>query len=338
MPIQFEDAAELHVENIIVLLMGAPSTGKTTLGTTAQDVALLDFDNGVHRAMNRSGIATVRVRSWNNVASIRRDDLSDYKTVVIDTVGACQDFLTEYILASNPKMGSGGRLTLQGYGELGTRFKSWLSQLTSYGVDVVLIAHATEEQRGEETVERIAMVGQSRQYVYQKADLIGRLHVLEDGRRTLTFNPSESSYGKNVGLPDYEIESTTNNPNTLAEIIAEAKNKMNIQSSRQVEEQHRMTSFKQELSLLLPDPESFNEFLDKLRSGDASRAERKMLLDAALAYGMEYDRTQEMFVRNIAQNEQYAPEVANEMPADAEQFEDEEEDSDNESATEERML
>ena len=45
------------------------------------------------------------------------------------------------------------------------------------GKDVVVIAHAAEEQRGDETVDRIIAAGASKQAIYQSADLMGRIWI-----------------------------------------------------------------------------------------------------------------------------------------------------------------
>src|SRR5438094_161444 len=106
----------IKVERINLCLYGPPGLGKSSLAFTAKDPLLLDCDGGAYRAANRKD--TVPVSKWADIISITAEDLKPYKTVVVDTAGRALDFLTADIIAANPKMGRGGALTLQGFGEL----------------------------------------------------------------------------------------------------------------------------------------------------------------------------------------------------------------------------
>ena len=72
--------------------------------------------------------------------------------------------------------------------------------IRNYGVDVVLVAHAQEDTRGDDVVERIVASGSSKQEIYQQADLMGRLSV-EGKQRSLSFNPSVAAFGKKCRSP-----------------------------------------------------------------------------------------------------------------------------------------
>ena len=79
--------------------------------------------------------------------------------MVIDTVGTCLDRLAADIIAKDPKKGNAGVLTLQGFGVLKGRFKTRLDAVRGFGLDMVLVAHGSEEQRGDETVDRAKTKG-----------------------------------------------------------------------------------------------------------------------------------------------------------------------------------
>lgn len=186
----------LTVDRINMVIYGPPGIAKTSVAFTADAPLLLDFDNGSHRAVNRKD--AVRVSDWSDVAGITADDLAPFKTVIVDTAGRALDALTVDIIRANPKHGRGGALTLQGYGELRSRFVSFLKLLNSFGKDVVLIAHMDEQRSGDEVIERLDVQGGSKNEIYKAADAMGRL-VLADGKRWLRFSPTDAAFGKNPG-------------------------------------------------------------------------------------------------------------------------------------------
>src|SRR5262249_39173147 len=153
-----------------------PGLGRTTLGYSADDPLLLDFDQAAHRAKNRGD--TVLIDSWEDVEKMERADFAAYKTVVVDTVGRALDHMTVKILAGgDPKNNNrAGGLSLQGYGVLKTTFTTWLNLLRSFGLDVVLLAHMDEKQDGDTTKERLDIQGGSKNEVYKVSDLMGRYY------------------------------------------------------------------------------------------------------------------------------------------------------------------
>ncbi len=121
----------ITVNRLNVCIYAAPGLGKTSISFTADKPLLLDFDRGAHRSANRKD--TVQVERWEDVAHITADDLADFNTVVVDTAGRALDTLTPDIIRRNPKMGRGGSLTLQGFGQLKSEFVAWLKHLNSLG-------------------------------------------------------------------------------------------------------------------------------------------------------------------------------------------------------------
>src|SRR5690606_34637074 len=143
----------IEVKNITACIYAVPGVGKSTLGFTADRPLLLDFDQGAYRAGNRGDV--VQVGAWGDVTSITAEDLSPYRTLIVDTAGRALDALTVDIIANNPKLGRGGALTLQGFGELKARFIAWTKMIRSCGLDVVLISHADEQRSGAQKSTRL---------------------------------------------------------------------------------------------------------------------------------------------------------------------------------------
>ena len=100
--------AEIKVPRIVVTVLGQPGIGKTTLGTTTEKPLLLDFDKGIHRATHRCD--HVEISAWADVAQMDANDLKEYKTIVVDTVGRMVDCMSAAILSDK-----------QGYPNAGTR-------------------------------------------------------------------------------------------------------------------------------------------------------------------------------------------------------------------------
>src|ERR1700761_5074762 len=148
-------------ENLIIVLYAQPGAGKTTLAFSASKPLLLDFDLGAQRALGRKDC--VMVNRWIDIADLSADDLVNYNTIVIDTAGRALEILTANIIASTPKLArSTGELQLQGYGALGTAFKTWLNKLRSFKKDVILICHDKEDKNGDNLFVRPDAMGSSR--------------------------------------------------------------------------------------------------------------------------------------------------------------------------------
>jgi hypothetical protein len=225
----------ITVERLVLVIYSPPGTGKTTLAFTAEKPLLLDFDEGVHRAGLRHD--TVQVKSWEDVSSISPDDLKTYKTVVIDTAGRALDVLTADIIRQNPKLGrAGGALTLQGFGELKSRFISFTKLIRSFGLDIVMLAHCDEQKNGDEMIERIDVQGGSKNEIYKAADVMGRLFI-RNGQRFLNFNPTDTAFGKNPGqLGELPVPKTADNPTFLGDVITQVKQSLNKLTSAQQEQ------------------------------------------------------------------------------------------------------
>ena len=224
-------ADPIEVKNITVCVYAVPGVGKTSLGFTADKPLLLDFDRGSYRAKNRGDV--VQIDRWADVISITADDLKDYKTLVVDTAGRALDCLSAHIIAGNPKMGRGGALTLQGYGELKSTFVGWTKLVRSFGLDIVLLCHSDEQRSGDELIERLDMQGGSKNEVYKAADVMGRIY-LANGKRVLNFSPTDTAFGKNpaqfapIEVPDY-----VTTPDFMAGVIASTKAALNTLSATQ---------------------------------------------------------------------------------------------------------
>lgn len=279
----------IEVKNLTVCIYAAPGIGKSTLAFTADSPLLIDFDQGAYRAGNRGDV--VQVSSWSDVASITAEDLKPYKTLVVDTAGRALDALTAAIIADNPKMGRGGALTLQGFGELKARFIAWTKMIRSFGLDVVLISHADEQRSGDEIIERLDIQGGSKNEIYKAADVMGRLY-LSQGKRILNFSPTDTAFGKNPAqLPPLEVPHYAENPQFLAGVIAQIKAELNKQSESQKEVASMLADWKAKIdeaktaddfSALIPQTQELDE---RVRDNV-----KRLLAKVAKSKGFQFDK------------------------------------------------
>lgn len=274
----------IPVNRLTIALYGDPGAGKTTLAFTADKPLLFDFDTGAHRAMNRKD--TVRVSSWKDVDGVTIADLAPYNTIIVDTAGRMLDALAADIIASDAKLGKGGVLSQQGWGRLKARFIAWLKLLNQSGKDVVLIAHGTEKMDGDTVNARLDVQGGSKDEIYKSVDAMGRVYI-RGGKRVLSFDPTESAFGKNPGQFDVlEIPSPAANPNFLADVIQSTKDALNAQTEAMRAEAAKVEEWREAISTL----ESADDFNSKLAAiKQQSKPIQKLFADAASAKGLVFD-------------------------------------------------
>jgi phage nucleotide-binding protein len=194
--------SELNVKaTLSVLIYGQPGIGKTTFGVSAPDAVLFDYDGGVQRINGAHQVATLQPTSWedtNEALMEIQNEMPEIKTIVIDTVGKMLDYMSAYIIKTDPKMAMrDGSLSLKGYGVRKQMFVNFIKQLALMGKNVVFIAHEREERRGEETFKRPEIGGSSANDLIKELDLVGYMYAVGK-ERVITFDPAEYYYAKNT--------------------------------------------------------------------------------------------------------------------------------------------
>lgn len=194
--------SELEAKKTITMLIyGQPGVGKSTLGCSAPNCVLFDYDGGVQRMNGAHKTLTVQIRSWEDTQEALDEIAQSYpdvQTIVIDTVGKMLDYMSEYITRNNPRMKKAdGSLSLQGYGLRKQMFIDFIRKTGVIGKNVIFIAHEKEEKRGEEVVKRPEIGGSSANDLIKELDLVGYMSMLGK-ERTIAFNPTEWYYAKNT--------------------------------------------------------------------------------------------------------------------------------------------
>lgn len=187
-------------QNLSILIYGQPGTGKTTLGCSAPNPILFDYDGGVQRINGAHQVPTVQVRSWEDTQEALKEIETDYpecKTIVIDTVGKMLDYMSDFIIRNDSKMGMrDGSLSLKGYGVRKTMFVNFIKQLFISGRSVVFIAHEKEDKDNDVVTKRPLIGGSSASDLITELDLVGYMQMFGK-ERTIAFNPTENYIAKN---------------------------------------------------------------------------------------------------------------------------------------------
>lgn len=233
----------LNVSAIITYIYADPGLGKTSLGFTGDKAISFDFDRGAHRTGELRRGAVVPVQQWADIENIKEQDLAPYNTVVIDTVGAMLESIKTHLLKTANNRQQDGALKLKAQGLANMKFKQYINTLLSFGKDVVFIAHASEDQNGDQVIYRPELGGKNRNELYRIADIMGYMTTVTTGEgknaRVINFKPSPTHHAKNSGalggetgevwVPDLKVT-----PTFLADLIAQAKGHINTLTPAQV--------------------------------------------------------------------------------------------------------
>lgn len=191
--------SELSVQTKIkALIYGQAGTGKSTLSLSAPKPLMLDFDGGVHRVNYSHQAPTVQISSWENCEDVLKEDLKDYESLIIDTGGRMLDYMADYIVRKNSKMGrSNGALTLQGYGERKGMFRQFCRQIMLMNKHLIFVAHRDTQKINEDFRYVPLFGGSSYDDLVTDLDLVGYLEAVGK-KRVITFDPSDRNDGKNT--------------------------------------------------------------------------------------------------------------------------------------------
>ena len=267
--------SELSVKDTLsVLIYGQPGIGKTTFGVSAPEAVLFDYDGGVQRINGAHQVSTLQPTSWEDTNAALQEieaEMPEVKTIVIDTVGKMLDYMSAYIIKTDPKMAMrDGSLSLKGYGVRKTMFVNFIKQLSLMGKNVVFVAHEREERRGEETFKRPEIGGSSANDLIKELDLVGYMYAIGKDR-VVTFDPAEYYYAKNtcnlpaaIKLPVVVDESGKASANVAFSNI------VNTYKAAQVKRQEMTAEYEQLLDVItetmdaVTDLDSLNEAMVKV--------------------------------------------------------------------------
>lgn len=296
---------EIQIQGKIkMLIYGQPGMGKTTMALSAPDPLLIDCDNGVQRVNPAHISDTVQVSSYNDVLAVLNEDLSPYKSLVIDTAGKLLDFIAAYVINRNPKLGrANGAPTLQGYGEIKAEFSQFCKLVMSKDKHLIFVAHRQTRTEGDETRYVPLFSGSNYDAVVTELDLLGYIEA-NGNKRTITFNGTSRNDGKNTcNLPAMldipcVVDPATGNglPNRfLSDAVIKAYNN---HLSRLQEQGHKyaaiMSQLKENIAAITDDI-SANDFIDRIDTFDHVGASKvaagQLLSEKCRALKLTFNKT-----------------------------------------------
>lgn len=287
---------------IKMLIYGEQGKGKTTFALSSPFPLLIDTDGGVTRANPMDIGDTVQVANWTDIEELLKEDLSAYKTIVIDTAGKLLDYITANLIKNNPKLGTvTGGLSMQGWGALKNTFSAFVKQLITMQKHIIFVAHHTEKIDGEDIKVRLAVQGSSVNMIMQEVDLMGYIKFA-NGKRVISFENNDTFQTKSP-LPmakNYEIPNFRQNKDFTCETLFEMKYKCWKDAYQQRLQRDKDISDFKELLAASETAEHINQALEvisKMKQIDDNILRCKMLLnDRSKELSLVFDKTTKKFV------------------------------------------
>ena len=291
---------ELYVtDNYIV-------THNTTVALSSPSPLLIDFDGGVKRVnMNHlQGVDIVQVSSWAEVQQLFQEDLSAYRTIVIDTIGKMMDFIISYKCGSKQP-------SIRDWGGINQEFQSFTRNLSNLGKHIIFVAHRDTRKNGDDTVFIPSLREKNYNSIVTELDLLGYLEMRSDQgvqRRTITFDPTSVNDGKNTcGLPSImniptiiDRQGNVTQPNNyITEQVIKPYNDMLHTKQEAIQRYTRTVEEIRDAVELITDALSANSFAAQIKDfdhvGSSLQLARTLFAEKVKALGLEYDKESKQY-------------------------------------------
>lgn len=323
MPIKKAKELDFSEKKIVMLLSGRPGIGKTTLALSSPRPLLIDLEDGVDRveACHRKDTMTNEYNGAERyeqfIKDLKEEDLSDYDTVIIDTLGKLFDMITPVVIKENSVNGlkDGRTLSLKGYGAVGQKISDFIKMIKDKGKNVVIISHVTEKNDGEITKIRLQIPGATKDNIWNDIDLGGYIEYVGKDRK-IFFTPSERFDAKGThgitGSYDVPVLKTTENGGKEEDNVFLSKlfkiiinNLTKTKNAYEDEKEKYMVVMNDFLPKVknCENLETLNELLVELQNIEHASSSKKELWqhiqDKAKELGVIYDKEEKRFVSSI---------------------------------------
>lgn len=300
-------ATELEMPTTIKMMVyGQAGMGKTTFALSAERPLLLDFDNGVKRVnmSHLDGVDIVQITSWQDVQMVLMENLSEYRTIVVDTIGKMMDFIITYKCGlKQPRV--------QDWGGINAEFASFVRSLGALGKNIIFVAHRDTRKEGDGIVYVPALREKTYNSIVTELDLLGYLEMkLENGKqvRTITFDPTSRNDGKNTCNLDSVMYLPTivdgqgnavGANNYIQEKIVKPYVGMLKQKRSDLEEYNKVIDEIKDAVDFVCDADTANQFVATINNynhvGSSLEVARKMFTDKAASLGLVYNKISKQY-------------------------------------------
>lgn len=321
MPIQKPSELDFSQKKVAILITARPGVGKTTLAESADKPLLIDLEDGIDRVdacYRKDRITDTNYEDFKS--DLENLDLSEYNTLVVDSIGKLIDLMTPFVIKQNSASNAlkdGKTLSLKGYGAISTEVANFTKSVKNRGKDIAFIAHVTESQDKDGIIRtRVNIPGSTKDRIWDDIDL-GCYVEFNGKQRIAHFTPSESwdAKGTHGIYGDYvipELKSTANGGNSADNhFLADLLNKVRadlVESSKKYLDDGKIYAEAMKFRQNIEDAKNvaeLNEVVGKLGGIKHALTSRDELLAAVQAkadkMGATYDRKAKKYI--IVENE-----------------------------------
>lgn len=203
---------ELPVKKTVIGgIYGQPGIGKTSIALSFPKPLLIDTDNGLYRVQAEHRCDSVPVESYQDILDVLKEDLREYDTIVIDTLGKLVDFILDKIAKENPNLiQKDGTVSIKAWGVVKNIFKKFVTDVSVLNKNLIFVAHEKESSENDVRIIRPDVSGSAGKDILKELDFLGYMEMVGK-KRSISFTPSSKFYAKNsLKLTDYVDVPTLN--------------------------------------------------------------------------------------------------------------------------------
>lgn len=288
-------------ETVKMMIYGQAGMRKSTTALSSPQPLLLDFDNGVKR-INKShldGVGIVQINSWQEVQQVLQEDLSGFRSIVVDTIGKMMDFIITYKCGTRQPQ-------IRDWSGINQEFSWFIRAVSSLNKNVIFVAHRDTRKEGDDTVFIPALREKSYNSIVTELDLLGYMEAKSENGRvrcTITFDPTNRNDGKNTcNLPsimevptilDAKGNSTGKNEFITTKIINPYLGMLQLKKQESEKYEKVIQEIKENIEVIT-DALSANDFvarIDKFEHvGSSKQMAAQMLANKAKELGIALNR------------------------------------------------